>query len=468
MNKCLILFALLGLQAQAQSLALSDYLEQVKSKNSQAQALKKNIEAYKNRVEEGEQLTTPQLFGEYNLVDDKKETMMVNMQGDRTKAMSWKAGLKQQTPFGLLASAYLTTQRTNIHGVSSVFVPQNDWAESAAVLELRQSLWKNSFGAATRGDRDAINAGNRLQWMQNRFALKNLLQEAETTYWTLASLNQIVKLQQGNVERAKKLRDLMSSRLKMKLVDDVDAMQAQASLETRELELKASMDERAAAMRAFQTLRGLDSDSTEELQDLPIQEWLAKPKALPNNPRREDFEMKRAQSLVTEAKAKAGKSKVQPELDVYAKFAANGRDASITESYKEVNVGEHPGWMVGVSVSVPLDLLLYSDLNASYRQERQAAQDMMAQANFEEERTWKDSIRRSADAQARFESALNLEKLQEKIVTRERQRLMNGRTTTFQLITQEQTLAAAQIQRVKNQLDFVRTSNGLKTFQESL
>ncbi len=468
MKKYLILLTVLGLQAEAQSLSLTDYLEQVKTKNSQAQALKKNIEAYKNRLEEGDQLTTPQLFGEYNLVDDKKETMMPLMQGDRTRNMIWKAGLKQQTPFGLLGSVYMNTMRTNIHGASPTYVPQNDWAESAAVIELRQSLWKNGFGAATRGDRDAMNAGNRLQWMQNRFALKNLLQEAETTYWTLASLNQIVKLQQGNVERAKKLRDLMSSRLKMKLVDDVDAMQAQASLETRELELKASMDDRAAAVRAFQTLRGLDSDSSEELQDLPIQEWLSKQKALPRNPRREDFEMKRAQSLLTEAKAKAGKSKAQPELDVYAKFASNGRHGSTTESYNEINEGKHPSWSAGVSISIPLDLFLYSDLNASYRQERQAAQDMMAQANFEEERTWKDSIQRTADAQARFESALNLEKLQEKIVTRERQRLMNGRTTTFQLITQEQTLAAAQIQRVKNQLDFVRTSNGLKTFQESL
>lgn len=468
MKKYLLILTVLGLHAQAQTLSLSDYLEQVKTKNSQAQALKKNIEAFKNRVDEGAQLTTPQLFGEYYLGDDKKETMMVNMQGDRTKVMTWKAGLKQQTPFGLLASAYMTTQRTNIHGVNPAFVPQNDWAESAAVLELRQSLWKNSFGAATRGDRDALNAGNRLQWMQNRFALKNLLQEAETTYWTLASFNQIVKLQQGNVERARKLRDLMGSRLKKKLVDDVDAMQAQASLESRELELRASMDERAAAMRAFQTLRGQDSDPVDALQELPIQEWLSKPKALPNNPTREDFEVKRAQSMVAEAKAKAGKSKVQPEVDVIAKFASNGRDSTIAESYTEINDGRHPSWTVGVSVTVPLDLVLYSDLNASYRQERQAAKDLRAQADFEEERTWKDSIQRSADAQARFESSLNLEKLQERIVIRERQRLMNGRTTTFQLITQEQTLAAAQIQRVKNQLDFVRTSNGLKTFQESL
>lgn len=468
MKKYLLILVVLGVQAQAQVLSLSDYLAQVKTKNSQAQALQKSIEAYKNRLEEGEQLTTPQLFGEYNLVDDKNETMMVNMQGDRTRAMNWKAGLKQQTPFGLAASLYMTTQRTNIHGVNPTFVPQNDWAESAAVLELRQSLWKNSFGAATRGDRDAINAGNRLQWMQSRFALKNLMQEAETTYWTLASFNQIVKLQQGNVERARKLRDLMSSRLKMKLVDDVDAMQAQASLESRELELKASMDERAAAVRAFQTLRGSDADAADELQELPIQEWLAKQKTLPKNPRREDFEMKRAQSMMTSAKAKAGKSKVQPEFDVYAKFASNGRHGSTTESYKEINEGMHPTWAVGVSVTVPLDLFLYKDLNASYREEGRAAKDMLEQANFEEERTWKDSVQRTADAQARFESSLNLEKLQEKIVIRERQRLMNGRTTTFQLITQEQTLAMAQIQRVKNQLDFVRISNGLKNFQESL
>ena len=311
MNKYLILFAAIGFTAQAQTLTLADYLNQVKTKNSQVQALSKNVEAYKNRVDEGEQITTPYIFGEYNLFDDKKETMMPAMQGERTKNMNWKAGIKQQTPFGLGASLYLTTQRTHLYGVNTAFVPQDDYAETAAVLELRQSLWKNSFGAATRGDRDAVNAGNRLQWMQNRFALKNLMQEAEATYWTLASFNQIVKLQQGNVERARKLRDLMNSRLKMKLIDDVDAMQAQASLESRELELKASLDEQAAALRMFQTLRNSDESNVEALQELPIQEWLTKQKALPTNPKREDFEVKRAQSLLTEAKAKAGKSKAQ-------------------------------------------------------------------------------------------------------------------------------------------------------------
>jgi len=468
MKKYFLFLTICCAQAQAQNLTLTEYLQQVKSTNSQVQALTKTVDAYEHRLEEGEQVTSVYGFGEYNLGDDKKETLDVRFNGDRTRVMNWKAGIKQQSPIGLDYSAYLTTERVNIHGVSPAFVRQNDYTQSAAVLELKQSLWKNSFGRATRADRDAMDANNRKQLMQNRYALRNLLNQAESTYWTLSSFNQIVKLQQENVDRAKKLRDWMSSRLKMKLVDDVDAMQAQASLEMRQLELKTSIDERDTAKRAFQTMRGVDADTSEALQEFPIQEWLSKPKAMPKNPKREDFEERRAASKALEYKAKAGKSKAQPTVDLIAKFASNGRDASISDSYTEVGDGDHPSWLVGVSVTFPLDLGLYSDINASYRQEREAAKDMYAQANFEEGRAWEDSMKRNADAQSKFESALNLEKLQEKIVERERKRLMSGRTTMFQLNSQEQNLANAQIQRVKAQLDFVQKSNDLRNFQETL
>lgn len=468
MKKYFFLLTICCAQAQAQNLSLTDYLQQVKTKNSQVQALTKSVEAYRNRLEEGDQITSVYGFGEYNLGDDKKETLDVRFNGDRTRVMNWKAGVKQQSPLGLDYSVYMSTQRVNIHGVDPGFVRQNDYTESAAVIELKQSLWKNSFGAATRADRDALSANSRKLLMQSSYALRNLLNQAESTYWTLSSFNQIVKLQQENVDRAKKLRDWMSSRLKMKLVDDVDAMQAQASLEMRQLELKTSNDERDAAMRAFQTMRGADADTAETLQDFPIQEWLSKPKAMPKNPKREDFEERRAASKAMEAKAKAGKSKAQPTVDLVAKFASNGRDASISNSYTEVSDGDHPSWLVGISITFPLDLGLYSDLNASYRQERQAAKDMYAQADFEEGRAWEDSMRRNADAQSKFESALNLEKLQVKIVERERKRLMSGRTTMFQLNSQEQNLANAQIQRVKAQLDFVQRSNDLRNFQETL
>lgn len=468
MKKYFLLLTLWCAHAQAQNLSLSDYLQQVKTKNPQAQALVKLVDSYEHRLEEGDQLTAIYGFGEYNLVDDKKETMVPAFGGDRTQTMNWKAGLKQQTPFGLGASLYMTTQRVNIHGVSPTYVPQNDYTESAVVLELKQSLWQNGFGAATRADRNAMNASNRADLMANRYNLKQLMMQAESIYWTLSSYNQIVKLQQENVQRARKLRDWMRSRQKMKLVDDVDAMQAQASLEMRELELKSSLDERAAVMRTFQTLRATDAEMTETLQEFPTQEWLAKPKKMPKRPKREDFERRRAESKAIEYSARSKKSKVQPTVDLVAKFASNGRDASISDSYTEISDGKHPTWMVGVSVSFPIDLWLYSDLNSSFRQQGQAAKDLYAQADFEESRAWEDSLQRNADAQSRFESALNLEKLQEQIVARERKRLMSGRTTMFQLNTQEQNLSNAQIQRVKAQLDFVERSNDLRNFQEKL
>lgn len=447
-------------------ISLENYLEQVKSQNPEAQSNLATMIAFETKRDQ-ELGTTPELYTQYSMLDDKKQTAQPIFMGDRTRVTDLKFGVRSQTNYGLGADLYFDTTRTNLNGVDPNFFPVNDWQEAKAVLELKQNLWRNGFGEATRGERDAKAAENRTGYLKAKFALRTILLNAENTYWSVVTYNQIVKLQEENVDRARRLRDLMLRRAQMRLFDDVDAMQAEASLQSRELELESSVNERALLIRKFNTLRGQDVDSALELQELaPNQiEAMVKQK-FSGKFSREDFEMIREQAKMLKAQSTAGASRIQPQLDLVASMASNGRNGDASVAYQDLTDGRHPSWQAGIQFSIPLDFGLIRDLNRSFDRMNVAAASQTTQANYQESRYWDDVVKQRTEAQGRYERGVKLENLQTELVVKERARLMNGRATTFEALTFEQNLALAQIQRVRAQLELVQINNVLKTFSE--
>jgi outer membrane protein TolC len=301
--------------------------------------------------------------------------------------------------------------------------------------------------------------------LEAKYRLKNLLLSAENTYWSLVSLNQVIKLQEENVDRSRKLRDLMRNKAKLRLVDDVDALQAQAALESRELELQSSLDDRSAMVREMNTMRGQSQDVLETLAELPEKDW-AKVVRPGLKITREDFEVLRQEAEMARSQARAGVSHVQPQLDLVGNFSANSIDPQSGRAYDEVARNEHETWYVGLKFSMALDIGLIHSVANSFRAQKRVAADLKGNAEYSLERTYAAISAQHGEAQRRYERAVSLEKVQTELVKRERQRLLNGRTTTFQTITFEQNLASSQVQKVKAQLALLQLHNVLKTFTE--
>lgn len=466
----IILFILgLGLTAHAQSktsaLSLQDYLEQVKTRNPEARAMREQLVKAENRLDEADIPLSSEFYAEYKIADDREEPVNPFM-GTRKKMTGWKSGIRDKTQFGLGTDIFVQSDHNTLLGTSPAFPMMTDYHDSRGGIELTQSFWRNSFGSATRAELAAKRAGSRVELLKRQFDLKNLLLRAENAYWSMVSMNQIVRLQEDNVDRARKLRDWMRRRVGLRLVDDVDGLQAQAALETRELELQTSLDERAASARQFNTLRGMYSDEVSSLVDLPAAEILLKTsKDLKQKMSREDFRMVYEQAEISAAEARGARSQIAPQLDVRAGLYTNGLDRDRGRSQQEVEDLRNPAWAVGVVFSVPLDYSLISNMRKSYAAADRAAAASKEFAKFNEERAWSDIQSQKNESQKRFERAISLERLQTDLVKRERQRLMNGRTTTFQALQIEQNLALAQIQRVRSQLGLLQLNNVLKTWE---
>lgn len=472
-NSTILSFSILvGLSLQAlaqpkQILSLERYLEQVRTQNPKAIAQAQLVKAYEQRLDKGKAQITPTVYTSYHLLDDRKPNQNVQFMGDRTNASSWKLGIRDQTTFGLSADLYLDSTSTRVWGASSTFLPTNPYRDTRAVLELKQSLWRNSFGDGTRAEVQEARAGSEAQLAQAQFEMQTLLTEAENNYWSLVSYNEVVRLQLANVERARKLRDYMKQRAKMRLYDDVDYLQTQASFESRELEYQTSLDERQTVLRNFNTLRGANSDQLEELESLPTSDWRKDLRAFnEKNVSRKDFVALKARAASQRAGAIASRSKIRPELDLVGAITTTGRSQEFQSSLDRAQDFNNPTYSIGVNFSVAIDFEMIHTLRDSYRAEQHAAEALERQADFYQTREWQDALQKKKDAIGRFDRALSLESLYSNIVKKERQRLLNGRTTTFQLLNFEQEFANVQVQRVKSQLALLQLHNSLKLFTE--
>lgn len=451
--------------AKGTGLTLEQYLDQVRTRNSEARSLVDNVAALELRLRESELVLVPELYADLGMRDDKMERSQPQFMGDHTRGSEWTVGVRKQTSFGLGADVFFKERRTNIHGLPANF--ESDYQDNWATLRLTQSLWRNGFGEGVRAQIAAAKSAAEIQLLQTRFQLKNLMLEAENTYWSLASYNDIMELQQGNVDRGRKLYDWMAKRTRLRLYDDVDSMQARAALEMRELELQTSMDERNVLIRRFNTLRGLNSDQVEGLEDLPSQSKVMQAaQKSSKNFTREDFEIMRAQAKAILAQATVSASAARPKVDLVGEYSTTGHDVDRSRARDEVNTDRFPVWQVGVSVAVPLDFGITRDVRRGLSKARNASESLEQQAQFAELRAWDDFNRQKNEAINRYQRSVSLEKLQTQLVKSERQRLLNGRTTTFQLSTFESNLSGAQIQRIRSQLAVIQLHNILQQFQE--
>lgn len=444
-------------------LTLNQYLETVKKQSPQARALIAQIDASEVKVKKATLGLSPEFFAEYNRYDDRTPPVFP-FSPSRRDGHSWKAGIEKQTTLGLGGKLYFENNSTTLFGINPSFLPVPNYNQGRAVLELKQSLWRNSFGEKTRSDLEADIAASKAALEDQKFQLQKLLLQAENTYWSMVTYDQIVSLQEENAERAKKLSEWMGKQGRLKLIDDVDVLQSKTAYDMRALDLETSRQERNSMARVFNSLRGVDAETVEKLEALPP----FKASALADLNRkvtRQDFKSFKSAARAQEMAAKSIRSTLKPEVDLVGTVASNGLDPRFSGMFNEVKGNDFPSWSVGLQVRFPLNVSLTHRLKAASLNDIRAAQDQAAGADLQLQTEWHDTVQKSKDYYDLYMRSKEIESSYGTIVQKERKRLQNGRSTTFTLLNLEQTLVSTQIQRTKAQLALIQIQNVLKTFE---
>ncbi|MBI3542616.1 MAG: TolC family protein [Deltaproteobacteria bacterium] len=458
------LLALLANTAAAAPLGLEGFLDQVSAQNRQLRAARQAAEGYEKASDEGTLLLAPTLDGDLHFVDDQKPTSNPLFLGDRTKYASYSLGLSKLFTTGTTARLSYTLATTDVRGASPVFLPQARFAEARPVLELTQSLWRNGFGATTRADQRRLEAQAEGARFSAAYAAKQALAAAETAYYRLALARESVRVERESLDRAGKMREWTSRRVRLQLADRADLLQSEAALQLRRLELQAALDDERAASRAFNAARELDSDEvTDELAafDEAVVAKLELPKRAPA---REDTLAARARDVVDEATAESMLQTLSPDILLYGNVGYNGRDVTDGTALSDSLSSKHPTWVAGLKFTAPLDLPTIFRSRDGQKLVRAAARDQYERAVFEEETQWKDLTRAFGEAKTRYGLSGAIESAQREKLVHEKDRFARGKTTAFQVLTFEQEYLVAALARIRSESEILRIHAQLKTF----
>lgn len=448
--------------AYAQSLTLQKFLQEVQSSNMGVKGSTLSRDGATKATGEGELLTSTNLFINAAHSSDERLTAQPSFQGTRTQAKNYSLGLSKLTTFGLSGKLYFNINDIQIDNAPALPLPQ--YKTGAPTIELNQSLLRNGFGRETEATLDLVSAGTLANKFAEAYKVKAKLLEAELTYWRLSFARESVAIQKEILDRSKKVFDWTSKRFKMNLGDRSDMLQAQAALQGRTLELQMAQDEESAASRAFNISRQVDSETVnEKLEDLSSKELLSVQPIVRKTTREDVLAAEQAQKA-TEASAKISREKALPTLDIYGTYSYNSRESSYGDAVQKSLEGRYPASVIGVKFSTPLDFSTVSESREGRALEIEGAKLNYQRKIYEEDREWKDLNLKLSESQQRLKLATDLRALQKQKLEYERDRLMRGRTTTFQVLLFEQDYAQAQINQLKSQMDVMRTVAQLKLF----
>jgi outer membrane protein TolC len=446
------------------SLTLEDFLNQVREKNGTAQSSKLNIEANKAHIEDAELIYSTSLFLNASQMIDQRKTNNAAFQGTQTNNTTVSLGVSKLTNFGLQGKLYQSLSSTQIIGANSGFISMPNYIDVNPTLELTFSFWRNGFGSETRAT-EAQNATRfEATHYEESFRLKQLLADAEKAYWDLILNREIHQIQKDSLERAKVLKEWATRRTANDLADKSDLLQADAAYQLRVLDLENAENNLRTSSRAFNLVRGMDSDVVTE--SFPALSELNKGTlVLPKRqPYREDVKAAQANERGSIAKAAWGIEQYTPVLDVFLNTSLNGRNANFSDSATDAYSTRYPYFSFGLKFQAPLDFFTISDSKEAYIKEKKAATLTLSRKLLEQESSWKELSQKFEECKTRLELTKKIELAQKAKVELEKDRLKKARTTTAQVITFEQEYAAARLSRLRITVDLLNLLAQLKTF----
>lgn len=450
----------------AQTLTVENYLAQVKQSNPNMESAILLEEAANELENEARHLYAPSLFADYAHVYDKRPTLIPAFQGNKTVQDILSLGVKQETGFGLQSSVYYAMNTSTIYGVDPLFYPQPHLNVQSINLELRQSLLQNGFGRSTRAMVASRNAQTMANLYQQKFQRKIVTSGAENNYWQLSMARSFVAIQQNSLDRTNQFHKTNSNRAKLNLIDNADLVASQAALKQRELELRNALDQEKVSARLFNESRGSNSDQVVEKLDTVTPEFIAALPALQKADQRDDVKAAQANVEVLRTNAVMARDERLPTLDVIAKLSTNGLDPTWEDALGQTAGTDYPAITVGANLNVPLDFSKNNKVRKAYTKQIQGAQKSYQYAVLSQDISWNTLNQQWADAKARLELAIELKKTQTSKLEKERQRLSNGRSTTYQVFLFEQDLLNAELLILQTQQLAMNIYTQMRTYGE--
>jgi outer membrane protein TolC len=460
----IVLGSILVLPAQA--ITLEEYLQEVKTKHGGIVGLETSVAAKELRYDEATLFFKPSFFltGEY--FDDQRPTNAPSFQGTQTLRHTLRTGVTETFETGTKLTLSYNHYKTQINGVNPNVIPNRRFIDISPMVEFSQSLWRNWLGGEFKAQVNAQKAQVEQQKYTDQFQYKLTLMNAENIYWRLYVAQTSLKVLEDSLERAKKLRDWNANRFRNNLTDESDVIQAEANLQSREIEYQDILTEIRAAQQEFNSFR----ENTGEIVNLEGTKGKDSSyildATLPQKMKmREDVKAYLATQKFAEANAELGRQRNRPNLELYGSYAMNGRDAkSEWQAYDMAQTATRPTSIFGFRFTTPLDVGSMNDYKQAYAKEVTAAELQYKRKSYDVDREYEILRDRFQNFKQRLKLAQKMIQVQERKLVVEKRRYSQGRTTTFQVLQFEQDFANTQLIKLRYERELIAVYNQLKLY----
>jgi len=388
-----------------------------------------------------------------------------------TTALRGEQGVRAALMTGGTISISLQEDYTNY-----VYTPafSDELSESNLSLNLAftQPLLRGAWElAATQGLRTAeLGYGQSLANLSQ--AVLDGVQQAVEAYWDLAFALEDVAVKEFSLKLAEELRDVTRARYEVGSVAEVELVQTEADIASREEALLTARNTVAQAQDALRVLLfGLEDTKewskvfeTVSLPPSPLpnevawEEALAE--ALANRP---DVQGLRLQVKEKDLVWKVAKEGVQPKLDFVAAGNFYGQDEQVGGAFSNMAYWDFPGFSFGLNLEVPFaNAALTGAERRAWNEYRLAVRQLRDQEN-EVARAVRDAVRGVAYLAERVAATRKATKVAERQLEAEQRRLQEGASTNFQVLQFQEDLVSAKSAEAGARMGYAKAVAKLNT-----
>ncbi len=439
----IIFTAALGLSLTAQALTLDEYLNLVKQKNRLFSAYDLEQGASNDRKDAGDLILAPQLTAGYSLTTDKSQPSSLITLGSERKVTNYNVGVAKNFSTG---TAVQLTGRTDQFENKGAVVPLDQYSTGSLGISLRQSIWKDFFGAGTRLRRERESAVNKFENLDIEYKKISLLIEAESSFWDYAVSLENLNLKKSNYDRSKKLSTWTSNRVSNGISDRSDLMSIRALNSQRELELALANDDlRVQELRIRQNLDLAANEPTPPIttEQVPVRPYFAN-MANKKNIIRIDSYMANLNAQAKKFAAKETRDASRPDLALVGAYNTSSFNRDYNQMQNDISKTELPKTFIGVNFA-----WAFGDAkNAQMAAADKAA--LAAQLNAERSQligrdAWFEHVRRYEVAKLNVTTLEKIAEYQRERAKAEQDKFSKGRTVTLNVVTAETDAATAEV-----------------------
>lgn len=444
------------------NLTLEKFLNEVKDKNGNFKNYQEQMNSDKQKTQEKKLLTSPTFFASTDYSKNYKKSTISDVDYNHKSDLDYNIGISQNTDFGLNGKIYYDLSKT-------AYTNSDPTIENKALgsikIELEQNLLKNSFGENIKANKLVIENQNMINYYNNRYGSKQLIQNAENTYWALIITKKVTEVKMESVKQMQEMHNYTVKKVKMNLMDKSNEFQSKAALELSKLDLQTSEDNEKDIVRLFNSLRGIDSDTLEEkLENIP---W----EVLENYKILEEYkttaQLKALEKQVNTIKANSiiDRNKYRPSLDLVASYSSNSEEDQMHKSLNNIDDTSTPTGSVGIKFSAPLNFSAVKDFKSSSYKDENAIKLKYKQQVLSDRVAWNQLLDKMKYAQSRLKLARKIESIQEEKLKNEIKRWKNGISTTYQVVQFENELTQSKLSSLSIANNIVNIMSNLKLFE---